>query len=54
MTTEQARQEVEKRFVRGMLIRRITMEFKLRKILSPTTTAETMWEVLRECEEGGN
>jgi hypothetical protein len=54
MTTEQAREEVEKKFVRGMLIRRITMEFKLRKVLSPAMTSETMWEVLRDCEEGGN
>lgn len=54
MTTEEAREVVEQKFVRGMLIRRITMEFKLRRILTSSTTSEVMWDVLRECEEGGN
>lgn len=53
-TTEQVREEVEQKFVRGMLIRRLTMEFKMRSRLMPDTPVNVFWMLLRECEEGGN
>lgn len=54
MTTEEAREAVEQKFVRGMIIRRLTLEYKMKSKLMPDTPMDVMWAILRECEEGGN
>lgn len=54
MTTEQAREALEKQVIRAMLLRRLNIEFKLLKNLSPSSTTEFLWNTLRMAEEGGN